>query len=366
MLYYDECAVCTHCLLFLSHSFPPTTPVRKGDAETFVSMSQIDWNAQVAKATGKTSVQKKKKNERSVEDRIAALRSQENGKSEEAAVDDRIASLRAQVVENAAESFVDDRIAVLRAQDVEFELDSTVDNKFSALRRENEMQEEENDSVKDRIAALRAERDNETEQMKADASVQGRINALRDETVAAGAVDGPAEAARNEEMPPCSANLHANKDAPRNEEPPPAYYPLPDDTDEGQGVVAPYPSDLDYPVCDVYPVDDRDATSPFSYVVAPYPTEEGVTGSAAAYPDDDAVQEPPTKKFKADKEVIGLVPTNLQKRRANKKTVAAPTVPNVWTSNATCQNVKAESKLAKAQSVADDYEDFMKDIGELK
>ena len=333
--------------------FPPTTPVKRGgDSQEFVAICQIDWNVQVAKASGMNHGKKKKKHKHkedssSADERIAALRDQQ---SNETSVDDRIAAIRAQEnvvteesgvvnvqeMEATEESSVNDRIAALRAQTSETLDEIGVEERITALRREHEQQQEEEDSVDARIAALKAEqKDKDTERADVDSSVQDRINALRNDLFfqqeganASGTVDEPTEDGQYEEIPSYPVDLNVQDVVQGDNEPPP-YYPLPDDMEDvgGDAAVAPYPSDLDYPVNDAYPVsdpypvDDLDAGASYP-VVAPYPVDEQVD-SRASRPVEDMSSAPAKKVIKADKEVVGLVPTNLQRRRTNKKSKPA-------------------------------------------
>ena len=165
--------------------------------------------------------------------------------------------------------------------------------------------------------------------------------------------DGPVQAAhQNDEMPSYPVHMAAAQDDTAAQEPPPAYYPLPEDM-EGDEAVAPYPSDMEYPVDDAYPVDDGDESA--YPVVAPYPNEDD------AYPLNDSTPEPPKKVYKADKEVVGLVPTNLQRRRATK-----PAKAKSKAKAAPAPSYQDTSAKSNSKSVADDYDDFMKEINDLK
>ena len=383
--------------------FPPATPVRKGDTQAFMPISQIDWDSKVAKASGQSI---KKKKEHSAEDRIAALRQQkeqppvhdriaelrkqrqvesvedgmetwkgesveeritalhrqnEQPQEEDTCIEDRIAALRKQSQDESVEDrivvlkdeSVEDRIASLHRENEQKQMETSVEDRIAALRKQNQGEPEsvadrfaalQDDTVDDRIAALR--RPNEDEQE--ESSVEDRIAALKNRNEGIETADF----AESEE-PAYPLALDTNHFA-MMDEPPPAYYPLPDDM-EGDAV-APYPTDLDYPANDAYPVGDGEISG-YPDVVGPYPGDES---DATDNPLDHTVQsEPPKKVFKADKDVVGLIPTNLQKRRASKKVKALPTMTKV-------RPATTEPKPTKSKSVADDYDDFMKEISSLR
>lgn len=379
--------------------FPPKTPVKQTQSGAWQPISQVDWTSVLENNSGKKKKRSKKKKRKqdddtgvgdadvqariaalreqhqqtSIDDRIAALRAQDNDESEviESSVDDRIAALR----EQEEEVSVDDRIAALRAQDDNRgeASEPSVDDRIAALRkaqeesvddriaalRDDENEGEEQDSVDARIAALKAENatvGNEAQE-EGDSSAQDRIDALRNEGLVEQQVPSVFEATNNDnEVPSYPLDLADQNGAP---EEPPTYYPLPDDLEEGEGgAVAPYPNDLDYPVNNAYPVDDGEETSAYPYVVAPYPAED-----VPAYPvDEPDAAEPPKKVFKGDKALIGLVPTNLRKRHANTK----PPKTKPKAKPAPPSTVAGEASTTEKKSIADDYESFMKEIGDLK
>lgn len=330
--------------------FPPTTPVRKGNGAEFVEMGSIDWNAQIAankkSQTGKKKKKKQKNADNDVDDRIAALKAQEN-KSETNGVEERIAELKAR----------DDN-----ADDERLSEEAGIEGMILPLRRQNEegQQQEEQDSVEARIAALKGEKSEviQPEEEEESSTVQDRINALTSERVAEHVEEnknigvGPTQTAHQDDD---VQSYHVHMAA---QESHPAYYPLPEDM-EGDEAVAPYPSGLEYPANDAYPVDDHyplgnGDVSDYP-VVAPYPTDDD------AYPANDSAPEPTKKIFKANKEVVGLVPTNLQRRRATK-----PAKAKLKAKTSPAPSCQDNSSKPNSKSVADDYEDFMKEINDLK
>ena len=163
---------------------------------------------------------------------------------------------------------------------------------------------------------------------------------------------------------------------------PPAY-PL-DDDEAGE---IPYPEDVPYPVDDAYPIDDEAGAYPDTDAaygqahdgypaVAPYYTGEEVPayplqeGEDVVPPTDAAVDAKPTlKEYKGDAAVVGFVPSNLAVKRTNKEvgeTSRKRRKPNGAT--VTKEDVPEDESSAEPQgkSVAENYDDFMKQVAALK
>ena len=144
----------------------------------------------------------------------------------------------------------------------------------------------------------------------------------------------------------------------------------------------PYPTDVAYPVDDeyAYPNTDDAYNSTYGEEVAPYcipdistaqgKNNDNKTGSIQHNEQQKAV-------FKGDKEVIGLVPANLQVRRnikakpKPKRRKKAPTPksgpgPLIDTSTQATAGAKDEGETSTSKTVSDDYEKFMEEIGTLQ
>jgi hypothetical protein len=225
---------------------------------------------------------------------------------------------------------------------------------MAALRHEKEQPHEETSFADVRIAPLRGQNQEE--------SVEDRIAALKNESVE----DRMAALRHENEGPPAypigwNVPESIQQDTSHFVMPqksPPAHYPLPDHMEE----VAPYPIDLDYPMNDAYPVGDGE-TFAYPDVVGPYPVDD--SDVLDTYTLDAATHTEPKMVFKADKEIVGLIPSNLQKRRANKK-IRAVAPKERPTTTAVCKANNSKSESTKSKSVGDDYDDFMKEILSLK
>lgn len=222
------------------------------------------------------------------------------------------------------------------------------------------------DGIEARIAALKGGANQDPPpKAEADDDADARIAALRDERVANHADDG--ETAAEQAAPYGAPETYDDE--------PPAYsldddaaypadvpYPVDDDVE--------YPADVPYPVDDAYPGGDEaypdtdgaygQAADDYPSVVAPYYTgEEGAT-------DPPPSEDSKLKEYKGDKAVVGFVPSNLSVKRTNKeigetsrkrRKTAAAAVPN---------DEKTSKDEPKSTSVAEDYNDFMKEVATLK
>lgn len=312
--------------------FPPTTLVRNGSSGDYVPMKNVKWSALGPKQTAPPPSD--------VDQRIAALRAAE----------------KQHEPEPPAEASAEDRIAALRQE---------------RLQGEPQQQQDVDVSVEDRIAALRQERLAEQQPEAAQPSE----NAITVETVdeeEENAEEGgvgpqfPMSHVENEPGASMGPQLPAG-DAPApypvddNFEEPPAYYPLPKDLDD-DAAVAPYPTDMEYPISDEYPVSDgypvgEAGEDGYPAVVGPYPVDDSQVPPGAM---ENGTSEPPKAVYQGDKEVVGFVPTNLRKRRKGNPKQPPP-------KQAQRPAGQTSAKSAKpAQSVGDEYDEFMKDIAALK
>ena len=219
------------------------------------------------------------------------------------------------------------------------------------------------DGIEARIAALKGGVNQEPPpKTETDDDVDARIAALRGERVASHADDG--ETAAEQAAPYGAPEAHGDE--------PPAYsldddaaypadvpYPVDDDVE--------YPADVPYPVDDAYPGGDEaypdtdgaygQAADDYPSAVAPY-----YTGEEEAAPEDAKL-----KEYKGDKAVVGFVPSNLAVKRTNKEVGETPRKRRKTAAAAAVPDDEMTSKDdPKSTSVAEDYNDFMKEVATLK
>jgi len=285
----------------------------------------------------------------------------------------------------------------------------SIEDRISALRGDvSEPPKDEVETVEDRINALRADRETSaTEENGADAaptypsvddheeyaypvSEMPAYPAEDDSEVSAYPADEDQEASaypitNDSEVPayPVDEDQEASAYPITNESEVPAYpvdedqegsaYPVTDNTefpaypvDDAEDV--PYPTDVEYPIDDEYAYPNTDDAygdnAAAGEEVIPYYIPEADTNHATG--DEKDAPKKAVAVFKADKAVVGFVPTNLQVRR-NVKTKPVrrkPTKPVSKVKEAAIESDEAPKPATKA--VADDYDDFMTEINSLK
>jgi len=225
---------------------------------------------------------------------------------------------------------------------------SSIEDRIAALRQEREQEEEDShaidSSVEHRIAALRQKK--LIEQMpngNERASVEDRIATLRKTKLqeegkaieSIGGVQGTSETVPPLPPPPPPPSKGDNfpsypvEDAPAypvgDAGPPLASYPAAESFSypvEGSMQDIPYPVDDAYPAADSYPMDA--VTDEYPATDA-YPATSEDYAAASAYPTESEALEsprvqPPKKKYKADKDLVSLLPSHIQKSRSGRMT----------------------------------------------
>ena len=269
--------------------------------------------------------------------------------------------------------------------------ENSVQDRIAALKQQE-------DSVQDRIAALKQvnnipSKDDSVDEEEPSTSVQDRINALKGSSTGnkeSKAVEqGPSQDPSNEELlpPPYHSENDSPPEEPTEEVVGPEPYPIDDDVGPGPEV-APYPVDDEYPAAAPYPVDDDEYPAAAPYPVdddeypaaAPYPVDDEYPASApypvddeypedlnypaaephpatGAYPETASTRpyeiqhEPPKKTIKVDSAVVAFLPTNVQKRKLQ-PTQSPTQVPQV----------KKKKVVESKEDPNDDYEKFMKEM----
>ena len=302
--------------------FPSATKIRSSDDEAWKRISKHSvFKALLPESMRQTpnarELESEKIQQSAVQDRIAALRQQTQSEQQAAVSEDRpSAKVAFREHEHDGNEMVDDEIP-------DDEEDNSVQRRIAALRAESVQNEvvpnsggsddESETSVQRRIAALRSGfgRDSTEEQSKLP--VQDVIHSVDHitEQQPMYPLDAYAESPpspRGDEMnaygppPAYPQNDYASHDEAVNEvnELPPAY-----PVDELDEMVPSYPLDMDYPATGEYPVSE---TYPGSYPI----DDEEEKPMQLESPGD---VERPRKIVKVDKELVAFMPSHLQKKR---------------------------------------------------
>ena len=394
--------------------FPNDTMVRNGEDGEFVEMGMVDLLTGTLKYV-ETPV------DDGIEARIAMLKQSIQERRVES-VEDRIAALKQSMVERPVES-VEDRIAALK-QTMQERPPESIEDRIAALKNGNaHVQPCEGQEAKVELAPAAKGFDNSPSDgciqeapsyaaedaptyplMDGDKSPSYPVNDNHEvpaypfdddheglaypvdenDEVPAYPVDendqGPAypvdennevptyPVVENDEIPAYSVDENDQGPAyPVDENDDETAYPV-DENDEVPAYPiheedVPYPTDVEYPIDgeDAYPNTDDAYNAAGGKEVAPYfipDTEEG----------EQIVMTKKKAIFKGDKEVVGLVPANLQVRRnmkakpKKKKKKTSSTQPNQGMPAQPTTEVNDGEGTSSSKAVADDYEKFMSEI----
>ncbi|KAL9181405.1 hypothetical protein ACHAXT_010210 [Thalassiosira profunda] len=322
--------------------FPPTTPVRFGEDGAFVPLAEVDFASPptppIPEETAKVAdtATEEVANGTSVEDVAESSQAPEKGSGEgmpQPTTEEELQQSQSEA-ETAEPSQADGPEAVAASPPLA-----------------------DGAEVEVCLPPPSDDEDNDDNAGSAEAEIEECVPPPSDDEEMDGDADGEKDNIE-ECLPPPS------DDEQEDEVPYPAVgeYPLPDDDDE------PYPQ-MEYPINDdAYP---EDATGGDMAAVAPYPTEEDMHG-VPDYAQEQNAEEgglmPPAeaekKQYDGDKAVVGFMPSHLRVKRSAAKQPKKPVMKQ--TASPVASEEKVDTADGKAKSVAEDYENFMSEISDLR
>jgi hypothetical protein len=321
--------------------FPLVTKLRPSASNKWKTLSKTKAFHDVLPDSLRTELQttalSKELPQQSVQDRIAALQSNDSS------VQDRIAQLRQDNLRNETKDpsldsharqkadeppncFVQPHFATLRTETPEERASAheqlEPSNSESNLVNADDDKLAQESSIQDRIVALRAEKLRSKEDFLANESTQGHLPVFSPPPAPrTNMADTPLYAVDdNDKM-----TRHSIDDSMFN-----VPYPVDDSMAEVAYPVEGCSDGFTYPVNDPYDTNNDVTVSNELSVVDSYPSAKPVDGI------------PPKKKIKVDRDVISFLPSHLLKSRRN-----------------------IEPTPAKCQSEKDDYEDLVKEVDSL-